>query len=113
MSLSWWPFLVFGAPGAVLALVVSGIGVTVSRPSLLVLGHLLAWPSALYLGAHPGAWPAMVILPLTPLLSAIALYNKKRLLAIVLLLPNTLAATYLTLVSMRNLGDLIGGPSLG
>ena len=103
MSLSWWPVLVFGAPGAILALVVSGIGVAVSRPSLLVVGALVACPSALYLGAHPGAWPTMIILPLAPLLSAIALHNEKRLLAIALLFPNALAVIYLTAISLWNL----------
>lgn len=101
--LSLWPVLVFGAPGAVLALVTCGLGVALSRPSLLILGAVLASPSALYLGAFPGAWPVMVILPVTPILSAIALHNRKRPLATALLLPNALVATYLTAITTWNL----------
>ena len=63
MNPYWWPAIVFGAPGLIGSLVVSGFGVHLGKPIFLRIGAILALPSAYYIGGIPGWWPAFILLP--------------------------------------------------
>ncbi len=97
----WWPAIVFGAPGLIASLVVSGVGIHLGKPMLLRIGAILALPSAYYIGGIPGWWPAF-FLPAFHLIAAMAITRSRRLLAVCLLLPNAAAAIALTAVTLAN-----------
>ena len=98
---NWWPAIVFGAPGLIASLVVSGVGIHLGKPILLRIGALLALPSAYYIGGIPGWWPAF-ILPAFHLIAATAITRSRRWLAVCLLLPNAAVAIALTAVTLAN-----------
>lgn len=98
---SWWPMIVFGAPGIVASLVASSVGIFVRRPVFLGLGALLALPSAYYIGGIPGWWPALFLLPGMHLIAAAAVRRSRRLPAVLALLPNVVAAVVLTAITAR------------
>jgi hypothetical protein len=94
--------LVFGAPGAVLALLVCVAGLLVRQPWLLLAGALGCVPSSFYLGGHPGAG-YLWLLPLLPCVAAVALHRQRPLLAALLLVPNAAAAIWLSVFTALNL----------
>lgn len=100
---AWWPAVVFGLPLLVLSLLVSGAGIASGRVWLPCVGALLAAPSALYLGSHPGPWAAALALPALHLLAALAVRHRRSLLAATLLLPNLAAAIFVAVLVGRNL----------
>jgi hypothetical protein len=72
MSLDWWPVLVFGWPGPILAVVLSIIGTIASKRTWLFAAAVVLCPFALYLSGNPRTrW--LFFLPLLPLLGGWAL----------------------------------------
>ncbi len=101
--MSIWPALLFGAPGATLALLVALGGLLHQQPGWLAAGGVLFVPSAVYLGGHPGlevAW----LLPLCPAVAAYLLHRGHQAAAGVMLAPNVLATIRLVATTLRNLG---------
>jgi hypothetical protein len=99
----WWPIVVFGLPGLLASLIVSGLGIVLDRPIFLCFGALLAIPSAHYLGGHPGWWPALFVLPALHVVAAVAVRSRSRLVAAGVLLPNVGLAVLLAVIMLRNL----------
>jgi hypothetical protein len=99
----WWPIVVFGLPGLLASLIVSGLGIVFDRPVFLCFGAFLAIPSAYYLGGHPGWWPALFVLPALHLVSAIAVRLRSRFVAAGVLLPNVALAVLLAVIMLRQL----------
>lgn len=65
----WWPALVFGWPGPILAMMLSVIGVVRAKVSWLVAGAVVLLPFCFYLLLTPRfRWA--VLLPFLPLLAA-------------------------------------------
>lgn len=100
---AWWPALVFGIPVLSLSLVVSAVGIARRDARLPCLGAVLAVPSALYLGGHPGMWWAVLALPGLHLAAAVAIRRRHTLLASLLLLPSLASALLLGGLLLRNL----------
>jgi len=85
------------------SLLLSGFGIQRERPVLIVMGGLLAIPSAFYVGASVGSWLAMITLPLLHMAAAVAVWRRKRIFAMLSLVPNALVALWLGLVTLQNL----------
>ena len=80
MTFEWWPALVFGWPGPILAILLSVIGVVTGKRGWLVVAAFVLVLFALYLGANPRTrW--LFLLPLVPSLGAIAIARRASLLA--------------------------------
>ena len=103
----WWPAIVFGAPGLIISLVVSGVGIRAGKPLLLCAGAVLSLPSAYYIGGIPGWWPALFLLPALHLSAARAVGRSQRSLAACLLLPTALAAGVLAAVTALNVSRVL------
>lgn len=99
---NWWPAIVFGAPGLIVSLVVSGVGIRLGKPILLCAGAVLSLPSAYYIGGIPGWWPALLVLPALHLIAALAVGRSRRSLAACLLLPSAGVAMVLTVITAIN-----------
>ena len=99
---NWWPAIVFGAPGLIVSLVVSSVGIRAGKPILLCVGAVLSLPSAYYIGGIPGWFPALLVLPALHLIAALAVGRSRRSLAACLLLPSALAAVVLAAVTALN-----------
>ena len=69
MSIEWWPALVFGWPGPILAIIFCVFGIVRARVAWLLAAAVLIMPFSLYLGMNPRVqWG--VALPLLPLIAA-------------------------------------------
>lgn len=84
----------FGFPGAFLSLVVSIIGVLKDKYKLALLGALLFLPFTYYLNGAPGSRGFVLLLPLLQFGSALAVFQKKRTLASLLLTPSVLTVLW-------------------
>ncbi len=71
--------IVFGFPGALASVALCGLGIARLKPLFLLLGAVLATPSAFYLGLA-GWWP-MLLIPGFPLGAAAAIISQRRVLA--------------------------------
>lgn len=65
----WWPAVVFGWPGPILATVLSAIGIVRRRAAWLVAAALALIPFSFYLFLTPRFWWG-VFLPVLPLVAA-------------------------------------------
>jgi hypothetical protein len=97
-----WPVLIFGAPGAIIGLLMCVVGLILKQPWLLAVGGLALLPSSLYLGGHP-SMGVLLLLPLLPLLAAFTLHRGHRVVASLILVPNAAAALWLSIVTIQNL----------
>jgi hypothetical protein len=98
MSFEWWPALVFGWPGPILALLLSMIGVVARRRGWLVSAGVVLLPFALYLGANPRTqW--LGLLPLVPFLGGVAITRGSALLAWLSVLMLSATVTWVALVA--------------
>ena len=100
--LTAWPVIVFGAPLAIIGLLICVVGLMRARTLFLVTGSLALAPSALYLGAH-SALRLLLLLPLLPLLAAVALHRDQRLVASLLLIPNLVAVLWIVVMTLLHL----------
>ena len=98
-----WPVLVFGAPLSIAGLAVCVVGLLLKRPWLLVVGGIALVPSSLYLGGHPG-FGILWLLPLLPLLAAMALQRGHVSVACFVLVPNAATVVWLSTTTLLNLG---------
>jgi hypothetical protein len=93
MSIAWWPALVFGWPGPILAVIFCVVGIVRTRVAWLIAAAVVIAPLSLYLAMNPRVqWG--VALPLFPLIAAVAMLA---------------AAVKLTVVAGQNL--TVGGRS--
>ena len=69
MSTTWWPALVFGWPGPILAIIFCVVGIVRARVAWLIAAAVVIMPFSLYLGMNPRV-PWGVALPLLPLIAA-------------------------------------------
>lgn len=97
-----WPVVVFGAPFAIIGLLVCVVGLFLKRPWFLVAGGLAFLPSSLFLGGHPG-FRILLLLPLLPLLAAFTLHRGRQIVASLLLVPNAAAVLWLSVTTLVNL----------
>jgi hypothetical protein len=80
MTFEWWPAIVFGWPGPIVAICLSVIGVVAGKRGWLVAAAIALLPFALYLRANPRTrW--LFLLPLVPFFGAIAIARRSFLLA--------------------------------
>ena len=69
MSIAWWPALVFGWPGPILAVIFCVVGIVRAKVAWLIAAAVVLVPSSLYLGMNPRVqWG--VALPVLPLIAA-------------------------------------------
>ena len=68
----WWPMVVFGWPGPILATIFSVIGIARDRVAWLVAAAVVLIPFSFYLLGTPRFWWC-VFLPSLPLISARAI----------------------------------------
>jgi hypothetical protein len=80
MSMAWWPALVFGWPGPILAIILSVTGIVRAKAAWLIAAAVVILPSSFYLGMNPRVQWGMA-LPLLPLMAAGAISRGARLIA--------------------------------
>ena len=68
----WWPMVVFGWPGPILATIFSVVGIVRGRVAWLVTAAVVLMPFSFYLLLTPGSW-SCGFLPALPLLAARAI----------------------------------------
>jgi hypothetical protein len=69
MSIPWWPALVFGWPGPILAVIFCVVGIVRAKVAWLIAAAVVLIPLSLYLGLNPRVqWG--VALPVLPLIAA-------------------------------------------
>ena len=69
VSIAWWPALVFGWPGPILAVIFCVVGIVRAKVAWLIAAAVVLMPFSLYLGLNPRVqWG--VALPLFPLIAA-------------------------------------------
>jgi CBS domain containing-hemolysin-like protein len=69
MSIAWWPALVFGWPGPILAVIFCVVGIVRAQVAWLIAAAIVLMPFSLYLGLNPRVqWG--VVLPVFPLIAA-------------------------------------------
>lgn len=68
MGTAWWPALVFGWPGPILAIIFCVIGIIRARIAWLVAAAVAVAPFSLYIAMNPNAGWALA-LPLLPLVA--------------------------------------------
>ena len=83
--------MLFGFPAVILSLPISAIGVLKEKVWLVVVGAVLFVPFSFYLSGAPGSAGLPILLPGFQVGSALALREKNRLWAWLLLLPPLLA----------------------
>jgi hypothetical protein len=96
--------MIFGFPAVILSLLVSIIGVFKEKVWLLILGAVLFAPFSYYLSGAPGLAGLPILLPGFHVGSAIAVREKSKGWAWLLLVPPLLAALWVlgaVLVSLR------------
>jgi hypothetical protein len=103
MHMAWWPALVFGWPGPILAVIFCVVGIVRAKVAWLIAAALVLLPFSLYLGLNPRAqWG--VALPVLPLVAAVAISRGSKPMAWLSLL--LLTGTILWLASVV-FGDLL------
>ena len=90
--------MLFGFPAAILSLLISAIGVLKEKVWLIVAGAALFMPFSYYLSGAPGSAGLPLLLPGFQVGSAIAVREKSRLWAWLLLLPPLLAILWVLVV---------------
>ena len=83
--------IIFGFPAVALSLLASVVGILKEKVWLVVVGAILLIPFSYYLSGAPGSAGLPILLPGFQVGSAIAVRQKKRLWAWLLLLPSLLA----------------------
>lgn len=87
--------MLFGFPAVILSLLVSAIGVLKEKVWLVVVGAVLFLPFSYYLSGAPGLAGLPLLLPGFQVGSAIAVREKKRMWAWLLLLPPLLVILWI------------------
>jgi hypothetical protein len=94
--------LVFGAPAALVAMVLCVVGIVAHRFRLLVLGGIVFLPPVAYLAAGEGfAWVGLV--SILPFIAAYMVSRSRALAAWAILLPNLVVAVLLCVMTVSNL----------
>jgi len=86
--------MAFGFPAVILSLLVSVIGVLTKKYWLVIIGALLFAPFSYYLSGSPGLAGLPILLPGFQVGSAVAVREKNKLWAWLLLLPAFFAALW-------------------
>jgi hypothetical protein len=92
--------LIFGFPAAFLSLLLSAIGVLKEKYWLVIIGALLFVPFSYYLSGSPGLAGLPILLPGFQVGSAIAVREKSKLWAWLLLVPAFFAALWVAGVAL-------------
>jgi peptidoglycan/LPS O-acetylase OafA/YrhL len=87
-------------PAALLSLVISAIGAARKNFWLVIIGAILFIPFAYYLNGAPGSKGLATFLPLFQIGSAVAIHQKNRLWAWLLLVPPFLAGLWVLGVAL-------------
>ena len=82
--------MLFGFPAVLLSLLISAMGVLKEKVWLVVVGAVLFFPFSYYLSGAPGSAGLPILLPGFQVVAAIAVREKNRLWAWLLLLPPVL-----------------------
>jgi hypothetical protein len=97
MTFEWWPALVFGWPGPILAILFSVIGVVRGRRGWFVAAAIVLLPFAFYLGVNPRTrW--LFLIPLVPFLGGVAVARRSLLLAWLSVLMLSAVVTWVALI---------------
>jgi hypothetical protein len=72
MSMAWWPALVFGWPGPILAVIFCVVGIVRAKVAWLIAAAVVLVPLSLYLGLNPRVQWGLA-LPVLPLVAAAAI----------------------------------------
>ena len=92
--------MIFGFPAVLLSLLVSSIGILKEKVWLVILGAVLFAPFSYYLSGAPGLAGLPILLPGFQVGSAIAVREKNRLWAWLLLVPALFAALWVVGVAL-------------
>jgi hypothetical protein len=92
--------MLFGFPAVFVSLLLSALGVWKEKYWLVLLGAVLFIPFSYYLSGAPGSYRLPLFLPLFQAFSAVAVREKQKRWAWLLLLPAGLAALYIVLVAL-------------
>ena len=92
--------MTFGFPAVVLSLLVSAIGILKEKVWLVVIGAVLFAPFSYYLSGAPGLAGLPILLPGFQVGSAIAVREKNKLWAWLLLIPALFAALWVVGVAL-------------
>jgi hypothetical protein len=79
--------MLFGFPAAILSILLSVIGVLTEKVWLVIIGAILFAPFSYYLSGSPGLAGLPILLPLFQVGSAVAVREKSKLWAWLLLVP--------------------------
>ena len=93
----WWPAVIFGWPGPILATIVSVAGIARRRVAWLVAAAVLLVPFSFYLLLTPRLWWC-VFLPALPLLAARAVSRRAPRVAWAAVVPLVAVLTWLAWV---------------
>ena len=99
----WWPLVVFGWPGPILATIFSVIGIVRGRVAWLVAAAVVLIPFSFYLVLNPSGWWG-VVLPALPLIAARAISRgatRVAWVAVVLLVAVLLRLAWLVITQPR------------
>jgi hypothetical protein len=92
--------LLFGFPAAILSLLVSVVGVLTQKYWLVILGAVLFAPFSYYLSGAPGLAGLPILLPGFQVGSAVAVRERNRLWAWLLLIPAFSVALWVAVVAL-------------
>lgn len=92
--------MIFGLPAVFVSLLVSVIGILKEKYWLIVIGAVLFIPFSYYLSGAPGLARLPILLPGFQVGSALAVREKHKLWAWLLLLPAFFAALWVVVVAM-------------
>ena len=92
--------MIFGFPAVFLSLLVSAIGILKEKVWLVILGAVLFAPFSYYLSGAPGLAGLPILLPGFQVGSAIAVREKNKLWAWLLLVPALFAALWVVGVAL-------------
>jgi hypothetical protein len=92
--------LLFGFPAAILSLLVSVVGVLTQKYWLVILGAVLFVPFSYYLSGAPGLAGLPILLPGFQVGSAVAVRERNRLWAWLLLIPAFSVALWVAVVAL-------------
>ena len=106
MGVTWWPALVFGWPGPILAIILCVAGIVRARVAWSLAAAAVIAPFSLYLAMNPRA-PWAIVLPLLPLVAAGATSRGSKLVAWLSLF--LLAAVVLWIAKILVFGELAHG----
>lgn len=92
--------LLFGFPAVILSLLVSVVGVLTQKYWLVILGAVLYAPFSYYLSGSPGLAGLPILLPGFQVGSAVAVRERNRLWAWLLLIPAFSVAFWVAVVAL-------------